>query len=234
MNTETFHKTYYDYLSEKAEDVVKVVATDSNNEKWFQGEMAICFSSLPNYKIISSEEYNDDNVKKIGVWWENNIKNRFGIITTEAKIYMENNKKSEKCDFILQTNEDFLATELKVIWIYKDMDIYDIEKRFKNNKVYEDAKRLKFRLENEYRDYKNCHIFLTLVCIGDEPLEDRINDWYEDHMGKKCKQKIMNKVRIPENEYKRSCWERIDGDGYIYLDNIYLLTLDLEHNFESK
>lgn len=161
LDTRKFHEKYFEHLKCNAEDVAKVIATDSNNEKWFQGEMAICFSSMPNYKIISSLEYNERETKPkdLDNWWGDHIEGTsFGIVTTEAQIYKKGPKKGYgKCDFILHTDDDFLATEIKVLWIYDDLDKDDIKKRFKDNNVYRDIRRLR---NNLYKEYKKRHMFL--------------------------------------------------------------------------
>ncbi len=66
MNAIEFHTIYKEHLAKKARDVKKIVATDLNNEKWFQGEMLLAFSDKTiNFKVVSSELYNSGALDEI-------------------------------------------------------------------------------------------------------------------------------------------------------------------------
>ena len=166
MDTREFHRIFWQHLNSKGNDVARIIALETNNEKWFQGEMALAFSKR-GYRIFSSECYNKccDTIS----WDEwNKLVGNEGILTCEAgnyrKIKNSPNKASSvrKADFFLEDRSTFVFAELKQLWI--GLGNNDLGKYLLNKGIFEDAWRLKQNLYSEY-NRKKTYAYLSLIAI---------------------------------------------------------------------
>ena len=114
MNFHRFHKRYYAHLQDRAEDVVRMAALDTNNEKWFQGEMVLAFCASGNgCRIFSSEYYNKKADNLDWAVWDECVSER-GIVTIEADVYraVKTSKYASsnvrKVDFLMENQGELI------------------------------------------------------------------------------------------------------------------------------
>jgi len=197
MKLNDFHKIFCNHLSAKPFDVSRIMAMETNNEKWFQGEMALAFSKRnQNYNVFSSEVYNNwtDECDEA---WEKRIKEEKengkekGLITCEASVYKnvktEKSKSSglRKVDILLERKDTVILCEMKILWL-DFLDKINIEKNFEEakdalynymlkKKALDDAWRLcrggvYKKLKSDDSDALKS--YLSFICAAESELKD--------------------------------------------------------------
>jgi hypothetical protein len=254
MELNEFHKVYRDYLIEKSMDTKLITALESGLEKWFQGEMVLAFTKpREGLRVFSGQEYNNYCETNIGEdskdnWkegdWEKMIEES-GIVTIEGNVY-KNVKTSKKeatgkrsVDFLLETRGEYIFSEIKFLWLDKAIQRDTLYTHLERAGVLEDAWRLKKNLLNEYRNgSKDLRLYLTLICVGDigkmpnvqKDLGRVLEDYLEenDTVGVE-KIKVGRISEDGSNQLARvvDYCDKKDSDGLDYLNNIFLITVDL-------
>jgi hypothetical protein len=195
MNLAYFHKTFSEHLSRKSKDVAKIIALDSNNEKWFQGEMVLAFTEKDSkWRVFSSQCYNEFDNKSVKEW--NDYISDGGIITIEANVYksvkVERDKASgaRKVDVLFEDERAVIFTEMKILWLYK---FNKNPKKYLTQKgVLDDTWRLINNLYDEYRIHSvRPYLYLSLICINDveekysiKRVKKELKEELNDYLGK--------------------------------------------------
>lgn len=248
MDIKEFFEIYFNHLEKKKDEVMRIVALETNLEKWFQGEMALAFSDSKqdsklndNFKIFSSRSYNQesDNLKED--YWNDSVIGERGIVSLEGNIYKSvktersGSSGTRKVDLLLENQKEIIFSELKIIWLsyMKNGDQYSYLER---KKVLEDAWRLRTNLYREFRKNKTLSLFLTLICIDDCNLNNpdqtkkcilaSLNEYFEDNIFEDEEGQILIK-KIPYDLRSSTsiCLEVYDDnryDGYLTMINIPL------------
>lgn len=231
----------------KQDEVMRIVALETNLEKWFQGEMALAFSDSKqnsnlndNIKIFSSRYYSKESDELDEEDW-NRIIGEKGIVSLEGNVYKSikteksGSSGTRKVDFLLENQKEMIFSEVKIIWI-SYMDKGDPYSYLEKKKVLEDTWRLRTNLYKEFRESKTLSLFLTLICIDDCNLNDpnqtkkyilaSLNEYFEDNIFKDEEDQILIK-KIPYDLQSSTsiCLEVYDDnryDGYLTMINIPL------------
>ncbi len=170
MNLDEFHRTFLNHLREKSKDAANLIALDSNNEKWFQGELVLAFTKMEGakWRVFSSECYNKFD-KKAEKEWDAYVADG-GIVTAEANVYKsvkvkwDKSSGTRKVDILFEDGQKCILAEIKILWLDK----------FKNNPegylsqkgLLDDAWRLRNNLYDEYWNRPNRpYLYLSLICI---------------------------------------------------------------------
>lgn len=244
MNNREFFQIFFNHLNRKNDEVMRIVALGTNLEKWFQGEMALAFSDSKagynlndNYKILSSEFYNNESDELSQEDWDRIIGER-GIISLEGNIYKsvktERRKSSgvRKVDFLLENQKEIIFSELKIIWLSSlSEDPYGyLEKK----KVLEDAWRLRTNLYKQSNKNKTLRLFITLICIDDynfnnpneikQNIIESLNQYFEEDIFNNLENRIIiKKIEYQlhgSNSISLGPYDNISCDGYLILINI--------------
>jgi len=175
MKNSKFHEIFCSHLRDKQMDVARMIALDTDNERWFQGEMVLAFSNCLEYKILSSDYFNKfETMDNRDSWesWSDVVGD--GVVTIEAAVYKKTkvgkNKATgvQKADFFLEDQQQQILSELKVLWISENhLTGHDISaKHLENRGVVDDAWRLtRKRPADVIRDVIEPQSFLTLICV---------------------------------------------------------------------
>lgn len=248
MKNNIFHDIFCSHLRNKQMDVARMIALDTDNERWFQGEMVLAFSNCMGYKILSSDYYNKFDAKCVNDTWEdwNKIVNG-GIVTIEAAVYkktkIEKNKATgvPKVDFYLEDQEQQILSEMKVLWIYGDRITGEKgpSKHLENRGVVDDAWRLtRTRPVDVIRVGIAPQSFLSLICVVEYnetqteiDLKDSIiRGMYESYGKFRIEENdiILDKIITDSAISQHVCAKYPDNELMDYLNNVYLVTVELE------
>ena len=243
MNLEKFHTTYLKHLNEKAHDVVRIVALEANNERWFQAEMVLAFCGSEDSGLIFSSEYYNKYADELE-WseWDDCV-GQEGIITTEADIYIGvktgkyESSNVRKVDFLLEKPNALVLDEIKIIWLcyqFKNSP-YDY---LQNKKVLDDAWRLRKNLaKNLVRDHKRLSRYITLICIDDcnflenasnlkKIIVDEFNNYLEKIVIDKKKHVRLDKILTDGVNYPE-IYKNTDEKDTVY--DIHLMTIEIPY-----
>ncbi len=177
MNAKEFHDKFLKHLKHKKEDVGKIVALETNLEKWFQGEMALGFSSSKvGYRLLSSNFYNNYTDYKSPDEREwNKLLGERGIVVTEAAVYRPVKRSTHestgvrKVDFLLETKEEVVLSEIKILWLHELKNDSSAYTYLETKDVLENVQRLKKHTYKEFRHGQNgkaIYLCLTLICVS--------------------------------------------------------------------